>query len=189
MFFDNNKRMVRLFRKMNKGVRFGDNLLLRNPQYIHCLSNVAIGANSKLLCWDEYNGVKFEKQPELTIGSNFNATRELTIQCARKVSIGENVLVASNVFIIDYNHGMSPLTPNYLDNPLSLSEGVVIEDGVWIGNNVIILPGVTIGKKSIIGAGSVVTRNIPAYSIALGSPAKVIKHFDFEAEKWVEDKK
>lgn len=65
--------------------------------------------------------------------------------------------------------------------------GVTIENGVWIGNNVIILPNVTIGEKSIVGAGSVVTKSIPAYSVAVGNPAHVIKHFDFEANIWIED--
>lgn len=183
------KRVLNDFKRMNKGVRFGENLLLKNPQYIHCGSDTAIGANSNLLCWDEYNGIPFERKPELLIGKRFNATRGLTIQCARKVVIGDNVLIASDVFIIDYNHGMSPLCENYLDNPLLISEGVFIEDGVWIGNNVVILPGVTIGKKSVIGAGAVVTKSIPAYSLALGSPARVVKHYDFETDKWVEENK
>ena len=75
-----------------------------------------------------------------------------------------------------------------LDNPLNISVGgVTIENGVWIGNNVIILPNVTIGEKSIVGAGSVVTKSIPAYSVAVGNPAHVIKHFDFEANIWKED--
>ena len=64
---------------------------------------------------------------------------------------------------------------------------VKIENGVWIGNNVIILPNVTIGEKSIVGAGSVVTKSIPAYSVAVGNPAHVIKHFAFEATIWIED--
>ena len=63
--------------------------------------------------------------------------------------------------------------------------GITIEDGAWIGNNVIILPGVTIGRKSIIGAGSVVTRSIPPYCIAAGSPAKVIRRFNHERNEWV----
>lgn len=72
---------------------------------------------------------------------------------------------------------------SYLDNPLT--RGVVfIDDGVWIGNDVIILPNVHIGKKSIIGAGSVVTKNIPEFCIAVGNPAKVIKKFDIKENRW-----
>ena len=163
-------------------------LQLRLSKYISCGTNIAIGENSKLLCWDSYNGKKFETSPSIIIGSGVRITRNLTIQCANRVQIGDNVLIASDVFIIDYNHGNSPLTKNYLDNPLNISgRGVAIENGVWIGNNVIILPNVTIGEKSIVGAGSVVTKSIPAYSVAVGNPAHVIKHFDFETNIWIED--
>ena len=72
---------------------------------------------------------------------------------------------------------------SYLDNPLTRG-GIFIDDGVWIGNDVIILPNVHIGKKSIIGAGSVVTINIPEFCIAVGNPAKVIKKFDIKENRW-----
>jgi lipopolysaccharide O-acetyltransferase len=62
---------------------------------------------------------------------------------------------------------------------------VVIGDNVWIGESACILPGVTIGEGSIIGALSVVTKSIPAYSIAVGSPAKVVKIYNFKQEKWI----
>jgi lipopolysaccharide O-acetyltransferase len=61
---------------------------------------------------------------------------------------------------------------------------VVIGDNVWIGESVCVLPGVSIGEGCIIGALSVVTKSIPAYSIAVGSPARVVKQFDFEQNKW-----
>ena len=61
---------------------------------------------------------------------------------------------------------------------------VVIEDGVWLGQRVCVLSGVTIGAHSIIGANSVVTKNIPPYCIAVGAPARVIKCWNFEAAEW-----
>jgi acetyltransferase-like isoleucine patch superfamily enzyme len=60
----------------------------------------------------------------------------------------------------------------------------VVEDNVWIGANSVITAGVTIGKNAIIGAGSVVTKNIPAYSVAVGNPARVIKQYNFETAAW-----
>ena len=63
--------------------------------------------------------------------------------------------------------------------------GVVIGNGVWIGQRSIILPGVTIGEHSIIGANSVVTHDIPAYCIAAGQPAKIMKKWDFDNLTWV----
>lgn len=175
---------VRAFRRRHPGVQVDGTLRLRLPEYIHCGEKSAIGEGSRLYCWDSYRGTKLADSPRITIGSGVRATRNLTIQCARSVTIGDNVLIASDVFIVDYNHGMSPLTPSYLDNPLELSEGVTIEEGAWIGNNVVILPNVTIGKKSIIGAGSVVTKPIPPFCIAAGNPARIIKRFDFDRNEW-----
>ena len=159
--------------------------MLKEPQFIHLGCGVALGEGSKLLCWSSYDSGK-EKQtmsPCLSLGDCVHATRNLVIQCAGKISIGNNVLFASDVFVIDYNHGTSPLSDSYLDNDLDVKE-VVIEDGVWIGNSVIVLPGVVVGKKSIIGAGSVVTHSIPPYSIAAGNPARVLKSFDFKSMCW-----
>lgn len=170
------------FKLKNKSVVVGGNIILRNPQYISCGENVVIGDESKLLCWDSYGEEKYSNLQEIQIGDNFHATRNFTIQCAQKVVNGRDVLVASNVFIIDYNHGLNPLTMSYLENPLI--RGVFVDDGVWIGNDVIVLPNVHIGKKSIIGAGSVVTKDIPEYCIAVGNPAKVVKKFDIKEKKW-----
>lgn len=160
-------------------------LILKEVNHIHPAGKLFIGGGSRLLCWTSYNsGIDFQVlNPSLTIGTNFHATRNLTIQCAGKTVIGNDVLVASDVFIIDYNHGIDPSSSSYLDNILDVSE-VTIDDGVWIGNNVIILPGVHIGEKAIIGAGSVVTKDIPSYSIAVGNPAKVVKYYDLQTKEW-----
>jgi maltose O-acetyltransferase len=92
-----------------------------------------------------------------------------------KITIGNYVMIAQNVMIIGGNH--STLRT---DIPMMLQgEGkqgsIVIEDDVWIGAGAIILTGVKIGQGSVIGAGSVVTKDIPEYSIAVGNPAKVVK--------------
>lgn len=159
---------------------------LQHPECISLDGYVVLGEGTKLLCTKDYtSGAKPQHlQPHISIGNNFHSTRNLTIQCAGNVTIGENVLVASDVFIIDYNHGMNAETANYLDNPLIVCE-VAIGDGTWIGNNAVILPGVHIGKKCIIGGEGVVTKDIPDYSLAVGNPAKVIKKWDFETKDWI----
>lgn len=182
-FFRNSAEKSKIKKDEGK-VILGRNIRVQNGRCICIDKGSVIGDNSKLLCTVEYNSESFDIQPKLYIGKNFHSTRDLTIQCARKVIIGDNVLCASNVFVIDYNHGMNPMSENYLDNDLEISEGVIIKDGVWIGNNVIILGNVTIGEKSIIAAGAVVTHSVPPYTIVAGNPAHIIKIYNHNLGEW-----
>jgi len=89
--------------------------------------------------------------------------------------IGNNVMIASGVRIVPNQHTFDdPLIP--IGHQPCRSQGILIEDGVWIGANACILDGVKIGSGAIIGAGSVVTKDIPSYAVACGVPAKVIKY-------------
>jgi acetyltransferase-like isoleucine patch superfamily enzyme len=126
----------------------------------------------------------------LRIGKNCQINDSVHIAAANDVVIGNDVLIASRVFITDLNHG--GYKGNLHSHPSTIckeralqSSYVHIGDNVWLGEGVVVLPGVSIGECSIIGANSVVSHNIPANSIAVGSPAKVIKAFDFELSEWV----
>lgn len=90
------------------------------------------------------------------------------------LTIGDGVQVAPSCAFYPYNHGFDTGTP-IIKQPLTSKGGIVIEDDVWLSYGVVVLDGVTIGRGAIIGAGSVVTRDIPANAIAAGSPAKVVK--------------
>ena len=92
-----------------------------------------------------------------------------------KVIIGKNVMMGANVSIIVRNHKFSDVNIPMNMQGFSEERPVIIEDDVWIGTNVIILPGVKIGNGSIIGAGSVVTKNVDEYTIVGGNPAKILK--------------
>ncbi len=87
------------------------------------------------------------------------------------VTIGDRVMIASHTIITSLTHDYTQvdMTKTYIPKP------VTIEDDVWIGSNAIILPGVKIGRGSVIGAGSIVTSDIPPYALAYGIPAKVMK--------------
>ena len=96
----------------------------------------------------------------------------------KSITIGNKVMFGPNVTIMGGDHNISSIGEYMFDVNDKLPENdlpVFIEDDVWIGSNSIILKGVTIGRGSVIGAGSLVTKNIPENSIALGFPAKVIK--------------
>ncbi|KFF13388.1 acetyltransferase [Chryseobacterium soli] len=125
----------------------------------------------------------------IEIGEGVQMNDYVHIAAHRKVVIKDNVLIASKVFITDHNHGS--YSGEDQDSPLSKpserklqSSPVTIEENVWLGEYVSIMPGVTIGKGSIIGTMSVVTKDIPDYTIAVGSPAKVIKKFNFSTNTW-----
>jgi acetyltransferase-like isoleucine patch superfamily enzyme len=87
--------------------------------------------------------------------------------------IGENTMIAGHTFIVPSNHGFSGHIP-IIKQPVT-SKGIVIANDVWIGGRVVILDGVEVGEGAVIGAGSVVTKNIPPFSIAVGNPAKVLR--------------
>lgn len=100
------------------------------------------------------------------------------------VTIGKYVIVSSGSHITGLTHNFEDI-----DTPIQL-QGVTanlttIEDDVWIGGNAAINQGVTIGRHSVVGTGSVVTKDIPPYSVAVGNPARVIKRYDFEKKEWV----
>ena len=140
-------------------------------------------------------GCRIEAYPKtdkkvLLFGENFQMNDYVHITAMESVKIGDNVLLASKIYISDCLHGSysgdeNDSHPDSIphDRPLS-SKPVVIEDNVWLGEFVSVLPGVTIGKGSIVGANSVVSKNLPPYVIAVGTPAKPIKKFNFETNKW-----
>lgn len=155
--------------------------ILRNENLKH--SALAIGNKSWVDC-----SIVFEKiGANISIGSN-TFISGVTISCANRIIIGNNVQIAWGVVILDHNsHSL-----NYLDrrndlsdrynhqknwNNIAISE-VVISDDAWIGLNSIILKGVRIGRGAIVGAGSVVTKNVPDMTIVAGNPARVIKLVD-----------
>ena len=126
----------------------------------------------------------------IEFGSNCQVNDYVHIGAVESIRIGNNVLIASKVFISDHNHGdYSPdiSSPKPSENPADrklISKPVVIDDDVWIGESVTVLPGVTIGRGAIVGALSVVTKDVEPYTIVVGTPARTIKKYDFKKSGW-----
>lgn len=99
------------------------------------------------------------------------------------VTIGNDVILAQNIVISGLNHGYQDVTIPPRQQK-TLTSPIILSDNIWIGANSVVTAGVTIGKHSVIGAGSIVTRNIPDYCVAVGNPAKVIKKYNFSTSKW-----
>ena len=112
--------------------------------------------------------------PVVTIGHRCVIGQGNAIVGMSSIAIGDDVWTGHNVYITDFNHGYEDLdVPPGLQ--MSAPRPVSIGDGVWLGNGVTVLGGASIGKHAVIGAGSVVTGTIPAYSVAVGNPARVIR--------------
>ena len=108
----------------------------------------------------------------IEIGENFGANHNLLILDPAKVTFGDNVMVGPNCSFYTTKH---PLDFASRNSGLQWAEPIFIENNVWICSNVIVLAGVTIGENSVIGAGSVVTKDIPPNSFACGNPCKVVR--------------
>lgn len=148
-------------------------------KYISIGSNMYVGER---VVWEVYKVQdSLDATPSLSFGDNSSFGDEGHITCINKIQIGNGVRIGRKVFITDNAHGASEralLDMPANKRPLTSKGPVIIEDNVWIGEMTCIMPGVTIGRGAIIGANAVVTHDIPAYSLAAGNPAKVIKTID-----------
>jgi len=142
-------------------------------QFKYCGSNVFIDSSCSILV-----------PPGLEIGDNSSISSFTTIYAAFGVKIGSDVLISSNCGISSINHIRNSyrrrLDPN---DTGQFSKPVVIGNNVWIGMNVCVLPGVHIGENSIIGAGSVVTKDIPENEVWVGNPARRISAIDLKQSR------
>ena len=161
---------------------FGDNSIICfpqttifNEQYIHIGSHTMIGSHVALSA-GMIPGQQCLTNPVVRIGDRCLIGRGSGIVGHLAIEIGNDVWTGHHVYITDQNHGYEKI-----DLPISMQtqpeEPVVIGDGSWIGAGSVILPGAHIGKHVAIGANSVVNGSIPDYSVAVGSPAKVIKRY------------
>ena len=123
--------------------------------------------------------------PEIHLGNGVSATAVLRITALERIVVEDDVMFASNVFVTDGSHGYSRMDLPYKYQGFEATAPVHIGRGSWIGQNVVIMPGVTVGEMCVIGANSVVTRSVPDRSIAVGSPAIVIKRWDEDVGGWV----
>lgn len=129
----------------------------------------------------------------IEVGKNFFANYNCTIIDVAKVTIGDNCQMAPNVAVYTAGHPVHPASRN---TAYEYGIEVTIGDNVWIGGNTVIVPGVHIGSNTVIGAGSVVTKDIPDWAVAAGNPCRVIRRIteedrrfyfkdrEFDAEAW-----
>lgn len=156
---------------------FVGHIEVRGCKYMLMGGGSYFGNNCIAECYDKYKGETFH--PQLSIGEGCWIGEYSHITCINKITIGDGLLTGRFVLISDNNHGRSfckdELRQRPLDRPVSSKGPITIGNNVWIGDKATILGGVTIGDGAIIAANAVVTKDVPAYSVAAGSPAKIIK--------------
>lgn len=171
--------LTKLFFPRARLIRFP--IDIRNSKYIKFGQGFTTGRYNRIEC----HLFNYLPKPKLIIENNVQINDSCHISCASEIIIEENVLIASRVYITDHDHGNYLVKSSDIFNKPEMRniycEPVKIQKNVWIGEGVSVLKGVTIGANSVIGSNSVVTKSIPAYSIVVGNPARVIKSFKSES--------
>jgi len=153
---------------------------LDKPKNIYIGNKVSLGR----MTWLAANALTDNNNCRLTIGDGTYIGNFAHIYCTSKIEIGQNVLFADRVYITDNLHSYQDIHAPIIAQPILQLNEVYIGNGAWIGENVCII-GANIGKQSVIGANSVVTKSIPDYCVAVGSPAKIIKRYSFDQQAWL----
>lgn len=182
LFFKNKRKAFRsywlnsTFKISHRTVRFGRIGQLHGCECISIGVNVSFGDFVYLTAWPERS--QNSTEPNLSIGNNCSFGAYNHITCANRVTIGDSLLTGKWVTITDNSHGETDkgtLGMRPQKRPITSKGPVIIGNNVWIGDKATILPGVSIGDGAVIAANAVVTKDVPAYSVVGGNPAKVIK--------------
>jgi len=171
-----------LFKKFGMRSYIRKPLLILKPAYISVGDRVSVRDGVRLEVIDSNQ----ERIPELVIEDDTNIEQNVHIVCHDRIRIGRNVSIAGNCSIVDVTHP-------YLDvhDPMKIGSRILDEpsfveigDGSFIGFGAVILPNIKLGKNVVIGANSVVTRDIPDYCVAAGAPARILKRYNFTKKVW-----
>ena len=163
----------------------GKSVIIKSPLCLNLKRNISIGDYTIIgyKTWLGATPSTGHMNCCLSIGPNCSIGNFNHIYATQSVIIGPSVLTADKVYISDNIHGYEEITCPIISQKVIQKQSVEIGEGSWIGENVCVI-GASIGKHCVIGANSVVTHNIPDYSIAVGAPAKVVKKFNFATNKW-----
>lgn len=173
-----------LFKSCDDTVQFGSIGMIEGFKYISIGTNTSFQRDLYLTAWDKYGEQNFT--PEVIIGSNCSIGAWNHITCINKIVIGNGLLTGKWVTITDNAHGTTDYD-NLQIPPAKrfiYSKGpVIIGNNVWIGDKATIIAGVTIGDGVVIAANSVVTKDIPSFSVVAGSPAKIIQRVESNSKE------
>lgn len=173
------------FAAFGRGSRIELPVHVWNPEFIWIGSRVVIHPYCRLEAVTEWKaGGAGGFTPRLEIGDEVLIQYGVHIGCNHRVTIGARTGIGSRAFISDHDHLFEdPDTPPR-HQAVTHGAETIIEEDCYLGEGVVVLPGVRIGRHSVVGANSVVNRDLPPYSIAVGVPARIVKQYDFEKREW-----
>jgi acetyltransferase-like isoleucine patch superfamily enzyme len=160
-----------------RNIRLGRGVYLDQGVYLHgCPQGIELGDDTCVMHNTEMHVFNFRDLPHafIRVGRGTFIGESVVIRGQGGVTIGEHVLIAPQVKILAVNHNYADVTRPIMVQGIS-GEGIVIEDGAWIGAGATLLDGVRVGKGAVVGANAVVTKDIPSHTVAVGIPAKVVK--------------
>lgn len=152
---------------------------IRNRRYIFLGKNVFIAESCYISMVTDGS-----TKPSLVIGDDVCIGSDFTVSCADSIRIEKKVLLADRVFIGDSIHDYANPEVPIIDQPMKATGKVVIEEGAFIGINAVILPGVTVGRNAVVAASSVVTKDVPPFTVVAGNPAAVVKRYNVIDRSW-----
>lgn len=161
---------------VGKNISLDSNSIIINPDRLYIGNNFRALKNLRLEPHVRYLDQNYN--PKIIIHNDVSFNTDCHIGCIDKIEIGNNVLIASRVFITDHSHGNTTIEDSRITpkNRFLYSKGpVIINDNVWIGEGVTILPGVIIGENAIIASNTVVNKSIPKNAIVAGNPGRIIR--------------
>lgn len=165
--------------------RFGSMSRIISPLKLDGIRNIYIGKNVVVSykTWLATHPLPGNEKCELILEDGCTIGHFNHIYATKSVILHKDVLTADKVYISDNQHGYDNITKPIQLQPIIQKRTVEIGEGSWLGENVCVI-GANVGKHCVIGANSVVTHDIPDYSVAAGAPAIVIKRFNFLSEQW-----
>ena len=176
-------RIITVIKYRNMFDEIGNHTTIFKPLQLDGVSSISIGSNVCIATGAWLYGNKL-KNRTLTIMDGTYIGHFAHIVAQHSISINKDVLIADKVFISDCTHTYEDILAPILKQPLKNIGEVVIGESTWIGENVSVI-GAKIGKHCIIGANSVVTEDIPNFCVAVGAPARIVKRFSFDNNKWI----
>ncbi len=171
-----------LFRRLGTGASVSPFVQCVGLDRVTLGNHSRISRNTRLLALKAYRSQLF--YPEINIGDNVSIGFGCTLSCVNSIEIEDDVTIGDNVYIADSHHDYRDIQRSILEQPLLLGR-ICIGRGAWIGYGAFIAGNVSLGEHSVVGANSVVTSAVPAFTVVAGAPAIPVKRYSHELGKWL----